>query len=254
MTSAKSLLLPAVATLAFGLAAPSHAVLVTWDNGDGGGNAFELDNNWDTNTAPVSGVDDVLIGSGIGNAQLNSAFDIASGKTFTGTGGQAVLRLAAGGHLTVKTGGTLDFSNAIFAEAGNPTVNPQQLTFEAGATASFASFFDATDWVTTWKADAAGVTTATVTSNFFHRGDFIVDLTDYDISNGTTLVIFDYNSYSPQGGETIQITGGKTGTVVTNYDQGGGDLAIAITNIAPEPSSLALLGLGGLLVARRRRG
>jgi hypothetical protein len=253
MTSAKSLLLPAVATLAFGLAAPSHAVLVTWDNGDGGGNAFELDNNWDTNTAPVSGVDDVLIGSGIGNAQLNSAFDIASGKTFTGTGGQAVLRLAAGGHLTVKTGGTLDFSNAILAEAGNPTVNPQQLTFEAGATVSFNQYFDANSWVTTWEADATGVTEITV-GLLFHRNEFIVDLTNYDVSNGTTLIIADYANYLPQTGSSIQVIGGKTGTVVTNYDKGGSDFAIAITNITPEPSSLALLGLGGLLVTRRRRG
>lgn len=252
MSSAKSLLLPAVATLAFGLAAPSHAVLVSWDNGGVGGN-FETADNWDTNSVPVSGVDDVLINSGLGTAQINSAFEIASGKTFTGVGGGAAVRLAAGGDLTVKTGGTLDFSSAIFAEAGNPTTNPQKVKFEAGATVSFNQYFDANSWVTTWEADASGVTEITV-GLLFHRNEFIVDLTNYDVSNGTTLIIADYATYLPQTGSSIQVIGGKTGTVVTNYDKGGSDFAIAITNITPEPSSLALLGLGGLLVARRRRG
>jgi hypothetical protein len=52
----------------------------------------------------------------------------------------------------------------------------------------------------------------------------------------------------PEGLSFIEV-GGETFLVVSYEDSG----EIDVFSVVPEPGSLALLGLGGLLVARRRR-
>ncbi|MEM9348048.1 MAG: PEP-CTERM sorting domain-containing protein [Planctomycetota bacterium] len=47
---------------------------------------------------------------------------------------------------------------------------------------------------------------------------------------------------------------GTVGNVIVGDGQGGSGAVIGQFLVIPEPSSLALLGLGGLLVSRRRRG
>ncbi|MFN3166543.1 MAG: choice-of-anchor I family protein [Phycisphaeraceae bacterium] len=56
-------------------------------------------------------------------------------------------------------------------------------------------------------------------------------------------------SVGPEGLSFIEV-GGETFLVVSYEDSG----EIDVFSVVPEPGSLALLGLGGLLVARRRRG
>ena len=52
---------------------------------------------------------------------------------------------------------------------------------------------------------------------------------------------------------TVELTGGEGGFTV--IDEGGGARPVnaVVLTLVPEPGSLALLGLGGLLIARRRR-
>ena len=89
-----------------------------------------------------------------------------------------------------------------------------------------------------------------------------VDLSNYNLANGDTLILFDYGSLTlanqqpgDNGFATVTLTPGWSADLVTNFDQGGGDLAIALTNIVPEPSTFALaaLGLMRLISFGRRR-
>jgi len=178
------------------LVLPSHATLLTWDNG-GVDNSFTNADNWNPDQAPVSGSDSLVFGSGgSGTPSFTSSFTIGSGQTFN-TDDSFVFRLGDGSHLTLATGGTLDFitgGNGIFAESGDLN---QRLTLEAGATARTDQYFDSTGWTTEFVANAAGVTTFEVAGNFFLRGGPLeVDLSSYDISNGSDLILFDYGNSS----------------------------------------------------------
>lgn len=67
------------------------------------------------------------------------------------------------------------------------------------------------------------------------------------------------NPNDPQNfepGSEIALTSDGSGAIVVAIQPGGGNQRLTFNGIAvtPEPSSLALIGLGGLLVARRRRG
>ena len=53
---------------------------------------------------------------------------------------------------------------------------------------------------------------------------------------------------------TITLTGGDTGFSLIRTGGNGFPINAAVLTLVPEPGSLALLGLGGLCVARRRRG
>lgn len=177
------------------------------------------------------------------------------------------MRIGNGGHLTVATGGSLDLllggQQGNIAESGNSN---QTMTFEAGATARVFRHWNSTDWTHEFIADENGVTTFEIQSSFTLRGTgsvLDVDLSNYDLSNGDTLVLFDYGSLTlasqapgDNGFGTMRLSGGWSADLDLYYDLGGGDLAIALTNIrVPEPSTFALatFGLLGLGFAGRRR-
>ena len=238
------------------------AATVSWDNGAVNNPRWENSptgpDNWDTDTNPVSGVDSVVLNIG-GNVFMRESFVIASGQSLTNS--NMTLRTdAPSTTLTVQSGGTLDFTGG---ELTNQRSDGGRLILEAGSTATGTRYYSQNSGTTEFVANAVGVTTLELAEIRLDGGILEVDLTNYNIASGTTLALFDYNvmNGSATGSgifNTITLTGGLTGTIDYAFDQGGGDLAIALTNIAvvPEPSSYALL-LGGLVlgasVLRRRR-
>ena len=68
-----------------------------------------------------------------------------------------------------------------------------------------------------------------------------VDLSNYDVSNGTTLVLVDYGTQSGTFGSVTPTPSNWRGTLDYAYDQGSGDLAIALTNIYSATGAVILV-------------
>lgn len=229
------------AFVCFSIAAAQAANITSVANG-----VLSADGTWGGGIAPLSGTDSVVIAH---NINITSEFTIASGETMTATAG--TLRIGGGGHLTVATGGSLDLGNFNLAESSAGG----QLTIEAGATAKVKRMWNdetAPSYINEWIADASGVTTLEVTDRFTLRGTnsvLQIDLSNYDISNGTTLVLVDYENLSVQeqavgdnGWNSIVLTDGWSADLDLAYDiDGNGDLGIALTNIV-NVSGLSITG------------
>ena len=225
--------------------------LVLWDNG-GVGSDFANPTNWVGDVAPVSGSDSVVLDNSKGVAALTTDFTIGAGQTMTAQNSPAndlVLSIGNGGNLIVGAGGSLD----LLAGGQQGTINEggggETFTVEAGATVRMYRYWnDEVSYINRFIADANGVTTVEIENNFALRGTgsvLDVDLTEYDISNGDTLVLFDYGNLLLQnqavpgeGFGTVKLTTGWTADLVLDYDQGGGDLSIALTNIVELPKGM----------------
>ena len=216
-------------TSAIELVIPTSTLM--WDNG-GIDTLFATADNWDTDVAPVSTNDNVAFYSGDSTtAYLASEFTIGNGNSFTNNA-TYTFRIGNNGHLTLASGGTLDFAtggNGILAQGGSN----MRLTVESGATAKTWRFFEDSNFTTEFIADATGVTTFEVTGLLgLDGGTLDVDLTNYDLSNGNVLILFDYANFLGAGtfGATnlTTPTAGWSATVDYAYDQGGGDLAVAL--------------------------
>lgn len=232
----------------------ADAASLTWVGGTG--TNFETAANWSPAQAPNSGNDSIDFAATSDQVSITSEFTIGSGQTFTGGN---TFRIGNGGDVTVATGGSLNFGSGIWAEGG---AVGQRFTIEAGATAQANQWFNETGYTIEFVANAAGVTTFDVSQFAYLRaGTLEVDLTNYDIANGTTLVLINTPTvlYDPantgQSFGTVTLTDGWSGTIDYNYDDGEGTTGIALTNIIPEPSTYALLGgllaLGYVMVRRR---
>jgi len=229
-----------------GLAPP-----VVWDNG-GTGSGFATPTNWVGDVAPISGADSVVLDNSKGVAQLTTEYRIGPGKVMVAQNSPAndlVLQIKSGGNLIVGTGGTLDL--LVGAQQGgiNEGGGGETFTVEAGATVRMYRYWNhAASYINKFIADAAGVTTFEIENNFVLRGTGSVlgiDLSSYDIANGTTLVLFDYGNLilrdqaeGDNGFGTVKLTSGWTADLDCAYDQGGGDLAIALTNIVELPKGM----------------
>jgi len=225
------------------LATVSQADTLIWTHATG--TKWETASNWYTNTVPVSGVDSVVLNGDIGGANkgeafLISVFTLASGQTMTSAadpGDAEDLKLSNNAVLTFATGSELNIG---MLSRANKNSQNMRCTFEAGVTASLTQYKAGEDTTTEFVANAAGVTTVVAAAVVLDYGDgestelvpdaLEVDLANYDIANGTTLVLFDYESLTGTFA-TVTLTGGFTGTIDYAYDQGGGDLGIALTNL-----------------------
>jgi len=205
---------------------------LTWDDGAGDDN-WSSGANWvgDPVVGPVDG--DSVVLTTTAQSILDGAWTIVNGASLTsetsGVGDELVLQ--SDSDLTLATGGTMDigFIRPRFSSGGQFTIEPgASLDTDAYGLGSISATI-------TFEANAGGVTVWNNTGQFQMGGDnLVVDLSNYDIANGTTLVLVDYNVAGDLGGQTfasVDVFGGLTGTLDYAYDQGGGDLAIAITGI-----------------------
>jgi hypothetical protein len=189
---------------------------------------------------------------------MNTTFTLGSGQTLN-QGANTVIRMS-GGDLTLANGSTFDLSSGGSGSFAENSTSGGNVTIEAGASATAWRVFTGENQ--TWKfvADASGVSSFDSTSLFFIQFSptLEVDLSSYNIASGTDLVLFDYESLNNSSGfASIVLTEGWSGTINYTYDQGSGDMAVALTNIIPEPGTYALisgcLALTAVMLRRRQR-
>ena len=237
-----------------------RAALVEWDGG-GADDNWTSNLNWSGDTLPTSGTDSVHINTGGAKitSEIDMGFTVGNGQTLSSNNVNSAVdwlifrigNLGASGELRFATGSTLDFDKGGFiTERGS--VN-QRVTFEAGATLSAWRYFSNAGFTTRFEADASGISTffttdTSTTTGLRTRGALELDLTNYDKANGNTFILFDYatrNTSDSFSSVTVTdasgvLTLGTDYTLDYAYDQGGGDLAVALALI-PEPATSALL-------------
>ena len=269
MKTTKTLLtIGAVAGLSFTTA---QAATLTWDDGAGNDN-WSSGANWDGGVAPVNG--DSVVLTTTAQSVLDYAWTIESGQslTTTATGFGDELVLQNNSSLTLATGGTMDiaFMRPRFSSGGD-------FIIEAGASLDTEVYgLGSTTADLTWIADGSTVTTwnnSTTNAGQFNIGSdtLTVDLSSYAVSGASSLTLIDYANAgvltTTFASETITGTGGwdsltlgadpfgdasnlEKGQYFIDYSTGSN---ITLLLHVPEPSSTALLGLGGLALMLRRK-
>lgn len=196
----------------------------------------------------------------IGGSSGTGTLNLSSGS-LTGTTGSQVrfyMGSAAGGTGNLNiTGGTINDGSVrmMMNQGGTANVSLTGST----ASASFENWYlgNGTSNINL-SADAGGISLLNIGwwSDAGGTQNLVVDISNYDTSNGTTLSLIDvqWATFDSTIWESVQLTGG-TGDFTYTADGSGTVLSLQNISVVPEPSTYALiagvLGLVSVLLRRR---
>ena len=159
----------------------------------------------------------------------------------------------AGGRLIINAG-DVDFggnSTVGTGSAGFLEVNGSTATIDVAGAYTFGNF---STTIFTLDSALAGVSEVNNTGvlNLDASSTLTVDFRGYDFSTnkGSDIVLFDYGTLGGGGADTFGTINFIGGFGELDYTTGG---QIRLLSVVPEPSSTALLGLGGLALMLRRK-
>ena len=178
-----------------------------------------------------------------GDTTANGNYDFNVFGVGQAAGGSQVLSAGAAGFGIDLTGSSLSDNNWAFA-GRNSLVNTNSLVTTDLTTAGVAK-----RWEREWYVDVTGAFGGTLAFNF-DDADLLLPTGNYEYSllyrSGTSGDFTDLGLASSLSGDTILFQVNSANLVDGYYTLG-------LTGIVPEPSSLVLLGLGSLLLVRRKR-
>ncbi len=233
------------------LAGNASAVDLTWDAG-GDGSSFNDSDNWGSAGVPGGGDLGNITGGTVVIDGYNAAVNRIKGDGMT-------LNVINGGKLDVTSGGYLTPSNET-SPVGNSEINVDA-TSEIDAYQMYGAYqpgtqttFNLWGYTRFYRPDSADALRMTILSgatcyvNIYAGGVLRTD--GIDDGPGTALLTIYGGTLILEGNVTpgSYIVNSTGGAVTYYYDSANDD-----TIVTPEPATVALLGLGGLVLLRKRR-
>ena len=226
----------------------SQAALVSWESNTD--DDWDTGSNWDTNAVPViDGTDTVAINNGTvtrtGNLDFLGGSDLTmtGNSTLTVTGDFYVRNNAT---ISVESGSTLEMQGPAFYTYGSSVYDLKGTLIASGPSSNAikapagidAGGFDFTAVGAKLQFDNFTSGSETLEHYLTRKASVDAGNNSFYMIDGTK--VFGFGSANAVGGKYLEFSGTTT------------EGALTLVNV-PEPSSAALLGLGGLALILRRR-